>query len=239
MGVDQVARTMARRALSAAIADVGAGHARQVVIGQGLIGAVLNALNKGVTEDEVLRALRESGGLDALRAALAASSETITAEQRELLGQLASRTADECAVCEPPPSIDPGRVVAWGPLKAEALGEVLLMAAEVADDDADHDLVTAVDVLNKDRLRPSGRPQLFEPELRQVARLLLAEVPAAERVGVPGGEVAAVNTWLAQRLRGQRLGEDAGNALAELFRSAANRLSDAPAAAAEHGGDVQ
>ncbi|HTJ68142.1 MAG TPA: hypothetical protein VL551_11485 [Actinospica sp.] len=113
---------------------------------------------------------------------------------------------------------------AWGPLAVEQLGEVLLMAAEVADGDADHDLLTAVDVLNKDRLRPEGREQLSEPELRQLARLLLAEIPADERLGVPGGEVAAVNTWLAQRLRVQRLSEDGGNALAALFRSAANHL---------------
>jgi hypothetical protein len=128
---------------------------------------------------------------------------------------------------------------AWGPLAADQLGEVLRMAAEVADGDSDHDLLTAVDVLNKDRLRPEGRPQLFEPELRQVARLLLAEIAAEERIGVPGGEVAAVNTWLAQRLRGQRLGEDAGNALAGLFRSAERHLSDARIAAPEDGGAVQ
>lgn len=135
--------------------------------------------------------------------------------------------------------MDASSDTAWGPLAADELGEVLRMAAEVADNDVDHDLLTAVDVLNKDRLHPEGRPQLYEPELRQVARLLLAEIPATERISVPGGEVAAVNTWLAQRLRGRRLSEDIGSALADLFRSAAHRLSDARAAAAEHGGDVR
>lgn len=128
---------------------------------------------------------------------------------------------------------------AWGPLTAGQLGEVLRMIAEVAADDAEHDLLTAVDVLNKDRLRPERRTQLFEPELRQLARVLLAEIPADERVGAPGGEVAAVNAWLAQRLRAQRLSGDDGNALAVLFRRAAANFieSPQPEPAMEGGGD--
>jgi len=109
-------------------------------------------------------------------------------------------------------------------MTSEQLNEALRMAAEVAAEDCEHDLLTAVDVLNKDRLRPEGRPLLAEPELRQVARAVFAELPANERIGVPGGEVAAVNAWLAERLRAQRLCEERSSVLAELLRRAADRL---------------
>jgi hypothetical protein len=85
MGVEHFARTMALRAVSAAIADVGDGQARQVVIGQGLIGAVLNALERGVPESEVAEALRSDGGIAALREALEVSADVITEEQHEVL----------------------------------------------------------------------------------------------------------------------------------------------------------
>ena len=130
--------------------------------------------------------------------------------------------------------MDVGNAVAWGPMAPEQLSDVLRMAAEVADADSGHDLLTALDVLNKDRLRPARRPQLYEAELRQVARVLLAGIPSDDQVGSIGGEVAAVNAWLAQhgRVRGQLDGP--GNVLADLFRRAAEQVeagrSDEPKA---------
>jgi hypothetical protein len=116
---------------------------------------------------------------------------------------------------------------AWGPLTAEQLSEVLRLAAEVADADDGHDLLTALDVLNKDVLSPNGRPQMYEQELRQVARALHAEIPAGERGGWPGGEVAGVSAWLGQHVREQRRFGSGGNALAGLFRRAAARIDAA------------
>jgi hypothetical protein len=64
----------------------------------------------------------------------------------------------------------------------EQLRDVLRMAAEVAAADSGHDLLTALDVLNKDGLSPVGCPQLHEAELRQIARVLLAGTTAALRL---------------------------------------------------------
>lgn len=120
--------------------------------------------------------------------------------------------------------MDVGSEAMRGPMTPGQLSEVLRMAAEVADADPDHDLLTALDVLNKDGLRPARRPQLYEAELRQVARLLLDAIPADGQVGSIGGEVAAVNAWLAQCGRTQRQLNNSGNVLADLFRCAVDRI---------------
>ena len=116
---------------------------------------------------------------------------------------------------------------AWGPLAPAELGRVLLMAAEVADSDPDHDLLTALDVLNKDKLGPAGEPRMYEAELRQIARALHAEVPAGERVGGLGSDVVGVNAWLGQRVRARPHTLAGGSALAALFRQAEARIERA------------
>lgn len=240
MGVEQVARTMARRALSDAIADVGAQQARQAVISHGLIGAVLNALEKGVPEGEVAETLRSHGGADALSAALAVSAGVITEQQREVLVRLVQHEPEpEYITCEPRPSVAAGSIAAWGPLSAEALGEVLQGAADVADADHDHDLSTALDVLNKDVFGPTGRPQLYEAELRQVVRALLAVVPVDELAGLPGGELAAINAWVTERMRDPGRDRSAASALAELFRRAASALVESLSSSAPRDGGVE
>jgi len=107
------------------------------------------------------------------------------------------------------------------PLTAGQLSAVLLAAAEVAAGDQNHDLITTLDVLNKDVLRPAGRSLVYEGELRQIAAALLERIPLAERGDLPSGEVAAVNAWLAHRRRLQRhLAAHGGNLLADLLRTA-------------------
>jgi hypothetical protein len=117
-----------------------------------------------------------------------------------------------------------GNAVAWGPMAPEQLCDVLRMAAEVAAADSGHDLLTALDVLNKDWLHPAGRPQLHEADLWQVARVLLAAIAVDGQIGSIGGEVAAVNAWLAQRGRAQGRLDGPENVLADLFRSAAEQI---------------
>lgn len=90
MGVEQVARTMARRVLQDAVADASIQRSRQVLIGRGLIGAVINALDKGVLEGEVADVLGAGGGMDALRAALEDSPKEIADGHRETLLRLLS-----------------------------------------------------------------------------------------------------------------------------------------------------
>jgi len=126
-----------------------------------------------------------------------------------------------------------GRTAAWGPLTAAQLAGVLRIAAEVADADKDHDLLTTLDVVNKDRLHPHGRPLVHEAELRQVALALLAELPVQERVGGPQGEIAEVNAWLGQNRRTERRRGIDASPLADLFRCAADRI-EAADAGAEH-----
>jgi hypothetical protein len=126
---------------------------------------------------------------------------------------------------------------AWGPLSDSELVEVLRLAIEVAQEDSGHDLLTAVYVLNRDKLRATGRDQLSEAELRQVARVLVTEIPPEERVGAPGGEVAAVNAWLAQcsrRQRGQQV--EGANVLAALVMRVAERLGAEDSQAEAPGG---
>jgi hypothetical protein len=79
---------MAQQALSAAIADAGAAAARRTRINQGLVGAVLNALDKGMPEDEVRAALFEHGGIEAIRAAMDESPEMLSEPIREALRRL-------------------------------------------------------------------------------------------------------------------------------------------------------
>lgn len=119
-----------------------------------------------------------------------------------------------------------------GPLSVVELGRVLRLAAEVADADCEHDLLTALDVLNKDKLRPAGEPQLYEAELRQIAGVLHAEFPAHERVGDLGSDVAGVNAWLSRRARDYQRFRADGSDLAALFRQAAARLEQT------HGGEL-
>lgn len=132
--------------------------------------------------------------------------------------------------------MDVGNAATWGPMAPKQLSAVLRMAAKVADADPGHDLLTALYVLNKDTLHPAGLPELYEAELRQVARVLLAGIPADGQIGSIGGEVAAVNAWLAQhgRVRGQLDGP--GNVLADLLLRAAEQVeagrSDEPKAGA-------
>ena len=120
--------------------------------------------------------------------------------------------------------MDVGDRAAWGPMEPEQLCDVLRMAAEVADADPGHDLLTALDVLNKDVLRPAERPRLYEAELRQVAAVLLAAIPELDRADSMGGEVASVNTWLAQHGRVHGRPASTGKVLAELFRRAAEQI---------------
>jgi hypothetical protein len=124
--------------------------------------------------------------------------------------------------------MDVGNAATWGPMAPEQLSEVLQMAAEVADTDPGHDLLTALGVLNKDALQSAGLPQLYEAELRQVARVLLTGIPTEGRADSTGGEVAAVNAWLAQNGRVQGHPGTPGKPLADLFRSAAERIGASP-----------
>lgn len=107
-----------------------------------------------------------------------------------------------------------------GPLSDTELARILHAAAEVAVGDADHDLVSTLHVLNTDVLRPAGRDQLYELELRQVVRALCAVISESEQVWVSGGEVAKVNAWVAQH-RGSGRRSNARSVLAELFTAAA------------------
>jgi hypothetical protein len=110
-------------------------------------------------------------------------------------------------------------------MSADSLAEVLRMAAAVAAADADHDLITALDVLNEDVLCPAGRPLLYAGEARQVAQSLLAAIPAEPPVVSLNGEVVAVNAWLVWRRRTRlHANETSGNALAELFRHAVEQI---------------
>jgi hypothetical protein len=126
---------------------------------------------------------------------------------------------------EPDTNTDP--VVESGPLTVGQLSAVLLAAAEVAAGDQNHDLITTLDVLNKDVLRPAGLPLVYEGELRQIAAALLERIPSAERDDLPRGEVAAVNAWLAHRRRLQRhLAAHGGNLLADLLSTAAGSAKE-------------
>jgi hypothetical protein len=136
--------------------------------------------------------------------------------------------------------VELGSVANWGPLSAESLRAVLSMAAEVADADADHDLLSALDVLNKDRLAPADR--LYEGELRQVARALLAVIPVEQLGGLGDGEVAAVNAFVMEHVRARRRGGLTGGmlvgvALPQLFRSAADHLENPHSRPTTDGGD--
>jgi hypothetical protein len=237
MGVEKVARTMAHRALSDAIADVDAQRARQAAISRGLIGAVLNALEKGVPEGEVAETLRSHGGAEALRAALAVSAGVITEQQREVLVRLVQQEPESGHIAsEPCSSVAVGSIAAWGPLSAEALREVLLLAADVADTDQDHDLASALDVLNKDVFGPAKREQLHPVEQRQVAQALLALVPAIEFDRSQGSELAAVDAWVTEHMGDRGGGEPAVSGLAELLRRAAAALLETSASSASREG---
>lgn len=105
------------------------------------------------------------------------------------------------------------------------LVRVLREAAAVAAGDADHDLISTLHVLNTDVLGPTGRPQLYEPELRQIARALCATVPESEAEGGPTGrEVALVNAWVARRRGGGRHRNEARDALVRLFTDSAQQI---------------
>ena len=88
MSVAEVARTMAQQTLEAAIVDVGAVHVRHDTINRGLVGAVLNALDKGLTEAEITVMFRDLGDSRALHTALAEHPDEITEQHRGVLERL-------------------------------------------------------------------------------------------------------------------------------------------------------
>lgn len=114
-----------------------------------------------------------------------------------------------------------------GPLSEAELVWVLHAAAEVAAGDADHDLISTLYVLNTDVLRPADREQLYELELRQIARALCSVIPEAERVRARGGEIAEVNGWVAQRRGARRHRNEVRSTLTELFVAAAEQSEKA------------
>jgi hypothetical protein len=88
MGVEHLARMMARETLAAAITDVNAEHDRRIAIDRGLIGTVLNALEKKLPEAEIRRLLGATG-TEALRTA-ASEVDAITQAQRNTLSRVLS-----------------------------------------------------------------------------------------------------------------------------------------------------
>ena len=128
--------------------------------------------------------------------------------------------------------MDMSKATASGSLTVAQLGNLLRMAAEIADADNNYDLLSALDALNKDRLRPAGLPEVYEAELRQIAKALLAEIPEEERLGGPEGEIAEVNVWLGQHVRAERF-RSGNSPLADLLKTAADH-SDASKGGSKH-----
>lgn len=99
MGVAQVSRSQAAQALLSAMADVNEQHERQVAIGKGLLGAVLNALSKGFSEEEISFIFREQKRIGTLREALAISPDAVAPQHaatlREILAMALEFEADE------------------------------------------------------------------------------------------------------------------------------------------------
>ncbi len=128
--------------------------------------------------------------------------------------------------------MDMSKTTAAGSLTVAQLSDLLRMTAEIADANKYHDLLSALDALNKDRLRPAGLPEVYEAELRQIARALLAEIPEEERLGGPEGEIAEVNVWLGQHVRAERL-RSGNSPMADLLKTAADH-TDASNCGSKH-----
>jgi len=94
LSVAQVARRMALQGLAVAVSDSDTAKERHAAINQGLIGAVLNAHDKGVPLPEIVEVLRCGSGLRSLAEALADSSASLSDAQRELLDRLVAAGAN-------------------------------------------------------------------------------------------------------------------------------------------------
>lgn len=93
LSVAQVARRMALQSLADAVADSDAAKQRHATIGQGLVGAVLNAHDRGVPAPEIVEVLRSGSGFQSLAEALGDSSASLSDAQRDVLNRLIAADA--------------------------------------------------------------------------------------------------------------------------------------------------
>ncbi|WP_034261711.1 hypothetical protein [Actinospica robiniae] len=221
----QLGHTMALESVRHAITDVEDVSSRRRTIAQGLVGALLNALEHGATESEIA-AVFEAQDLTCVRAALAEAPPENPEHVALLMRMLPEQPIDTDIRGA---RTGKTRGIADGLLSAAELAGVLRAAARVAKGDSNHDFRTVIDLLNTEIREPAGQRLLYSPEVNQVAHALCRVMDERDRY--PVRPIAAVHKWTAEKRVSSASHDVARTALVELFNAAATLVEAHPEAA--------